>query len=355
MKREILILHAYSADNLGDGLLVEQSIAWARAVYKGDDCRFTICASYPETFDIPEVQFVCSRPTARGYSQEYLRILLKSRSYSAVFAVGGGYLRAGSIVEMLKTALIHGPQLVSALRAGTRCCYLPQSVGPLRFGTRMVIDRALARVGVVFLRDDRSLALLRRAHTVRCPDLAIVGSARPELTLRGSAVDPVPILSVRSLKGALPPLVLELAHYLGEFEGYVQSETGSNRDLSSMQSLNPCRIVGKNELMLPVRGSNRRVVIAVRLHAALMAVRAGHLVIHLAYERKGFGAFDDLGLRAYVHNVNAFEPARVVAQVEQFMSSASCRREYDRIVEAAFAESQNSMPGLLSVSKVATS
>ena len=67
-----------------------------------------------------------------------------------------------------------------------------------------------------------------------------------------------------------------------------------------------------------------------RLHAALMALKAGHYVIHLAYERKGFSAFEDVGLSEWVHNVNTFTPTEVRAQVEALLHDESVWAEYRR-------------------------
>ncbi|OII38156.1 hypothetical protein BIU98_14880 [Curtobacterium sp. MMLR14_010] len=56
------------------------------------------------------------------------------------------------------------------------------------------------------------------------------------------------------------------------------------------------------------------VVISVRLHGSLQSLRAGVPTIHLSYERKGWGAFEDLGLSEYVHNARNFSAERVAEQ-----------------------------------------
>jgi len=118
-----------------------------------------------------------------------------------------------------------------------------------------------------------------------------------------------------------------MCEQLGTFDGYVQSQTSGNDDRAVMDQIGARQIVSRAEL-LDSGTAEARVVIAVRLHAALMALRAGHLVIHLAYERKGFGAFSDLGLSEYVHNVSMFEPNRVVEQVRGLLHDAEVREEY---------------------------
>jgi len=52
----------------------------------------------------------------------------------------------------------------------------------------------------------------------------------------------------------------------------------------------------------------------VRLHGAIAALLAGRPAIHLAYERKGWGAYQDLGLDEFVHDARTFDPAAVAAQ-----------------------------------------
>jgi polysaccharide pyruvyl transferase WcaK-like protein len=56
-------------------------------------------------------------------------------------------------------------------------------------------------------------------------------------------------------------------------------------------------------------------VVSVRLHGALQSVLAGVPAVHLGYERKSWGAYEDLGLGEYVHDARRFDPEAVAAQV----------------------------------------
>ena len=74
-------------------------------------------------------------------------------------------------------------------------------------------------------------------------------------------------------------------------------------------------------------------VVSVRLHGALQAVLAGVPAVHLGYERKSWGAYEDLGLGEYVHDARRFDPASVAAQVRAlqadptpFWSAVAARR-----------------------------
>ena len=59
------------------------------------------------------------------------------------------------------------------------------------------------------------------------------------------------------------------------------------------------------------------VVVSVRLHGAIAALIAGRPAIHLAYERKGWGAYEDLGIAEYVHDARTFDAAKVAEQVNE--------------------------------------
>ncbi|MFB9124526.1 hypothetical protein ACFFYR_15660 [Paraburkholderia dipogonis] len=57
------------------------------------------------------------------------------------------------------------------------------------------------------------------------------------------------------------------------------------------------------------------VVVSVRLHGALESVLNGVPSYHLSYERKGFGAYADLGVEEWVANAADFDPDKVVATI----------------------------------------
>jgi len=79
----------------------------------------------------------------------------------------------------------------------------------------------------------------------------------------------------------------------------VQSNIRGNNDALFYQRLG----WGQNfaSLSRAVSERGRGVVISVRLHGSLQSLISGCPSVHLSYERKGFGAYEDLGLRKYVH------------------------------------------------------
>ncbi|VTQ74518.1 polysaccharide pyruvyl transferase CsaB [Stenotrophomonas maltophilia] len=324
--KSVLILHAYSAENLGDGLLVAETLKAVRAAFDDEAIEAVVLASYPESFEsIPGVRFVRSKPGRFGYPSEYLHALWSMDRFDAIVAVGGGYLRAKSMKEALKTALVHGPQLLAAAwRAPRRAVYLPQSIGPAHFGSRLILRGVLRRMQKVFLRDDRSIEEMGLPNALRAADLAAGRMSERGVSL---AVADVPVLSVRHVNGRLPGGLLPLANSIGTYDSYIQSTVRSNDDRPATSELTYRRLIPRPEMM--GSAAEPRVVVAVRLHAALMALAAGHYVVHLAYERKGFGAFGDLDIPEFVHNVNSFDQEKVLAQVHLLLGSQAARAEYN--------------------------
>lgn len=326
---KVLLLHAYSASNSGDGLLVKESIDLLQESFQ-NKCEITIAALHPETFAGRPEAVVDASLGWYGHRSEMKTLLKNLSEFGLVVGVGGGYLRFGRPIESLKTLVAHGKQLFAASRTDTTTVYLPQSVGPLRFGMKPVVRMLIGGLDVVHVRDDRSTRELASSNTRRTPDLALLS---PEWVKREAThVAEVPVLTARSVRGRLPPGVRSLANRMRPFVGYVQSTGAGNDDTRVMESLDPQAELSRDEYL---SGKDRRVVVAVRLHAALMALSAGHWVIHLSYERKGFGAFQDLQLNDYVFNVNDFDPQQVNALVKTLLHQPAARADYDRRVEEA--------------------
>ncbi|MFT3874823.1 MAG: polysaccharide pyruvyl transferase family protein [Propioniciclava sp.] len=336
----VIILHGYSADNIGDGMLVTEAIELIRSTFARERLELTLCASDPESFDLPGVTMLRSKPGLKGYDRTFLDALRHLDQFDLVVGVGGGYLRGGHCIELAKALLVQGPQLTAAAKVGARVVYLPQSIGPLRLGSAPWFRRRLRKLSAVWARDDRTVAEIG-PFLKRAPDMAVLRVPERE---PDQAVLDLPVMSVRNLRGGLPAPILDLATRVGRFDGYVQSQTGSNQDAAPMKSLDPVRIIQPSELLNDTRP--KRVVIAVRLHAALMALQAGHYVIHLAYERKGFAAFADLGIGDFVHNAFSFEPAQVVDQMRTLLTSATARADYDAAINHAIRHQQGILADL---------
>ncbi|MEV7572211.1 polysaccharide pyruvyl transferase family protein [Pseudarthrobacter sp. NPDC089323] len=328
----VLVANAYSSANSGDGLLVDETLDLIREAF-GDNVQATLLASYPESFNNLGIPVIRSKPTRSGYDRAYKALLkTKFKDFDLIVGVGGGYLRAGSCTELVKTGLVMGPQLYQAARSSTPSVYLPQSIGPARLGSRRLLSALLKRLSTVWVRDDRSLEEYAVAGVQRSPDLAILGMNRAVLPFDSDA--PI-ILTVRSHRGGVPQGIYPLRAQLGVIDSFIQSTVGGNNDTKAVESLLPRKVLESKALM--AEASSARVVVAMRLHAALMALRAGHYVIHLSYERKGFGAFADLGLQEYVFNVHDFDPNHVGKLARDLAANKDRRHDYDLAIKDAFS------------------
>lgn len=324
MAKTVLVMHGYSSKNKGDGLLVLEAIAAIKIA--APDCDVHLIATHPDSFvDFP-VSKVIPVFAARGiWSKSFVATLLNIKRYTAVVGVGGGYLRGRTPAEILKFSIVHLPQVVAASRV--RSVYLPQSIGPLPAWMIWIVNKLLRNSNGVFVRDDRSLNICRFPAT-RSPDMAVKLVA--ESVFRSpNTVSLVPVLSSKvGLAPSTDSRVKSLARALGKFDYYNQSEVASNNDRAANEALRGDRELSRTDFL----AKPRRVVVAVRLHAALMALEAGHWVIHLAYERKGFGAFQDLGLGDFVHGVNSFNVAEVRDQAYTLLSDEKERMRYDELI-----------------------
>lgn len=324
-----LLLHGYSATNAGDGLLVAEGVQMLHDAFP-DGVDVTVLALHPDTFrDRPET-VVDASFGKRGPSRELNAVLRRLGDFDLLVGVGGGYLRFGHPIEAAKTALAHVAQLRAVARSSVPSVYLPQSIGPLRLGSRALLRRLLAGIDLVHLRDDRSMTEIGLANLRRSPDMALISGEWANR--RDTAPAEKVVLTARAVRGRTAPGVVELARRLGDFDGYVQSTGAGNDDTRVVEALEPTRILSRSEYL---DRSSRRVVVAVRLHAALMGLAAGHWVIHLAYERKGFGAFSDLGLSDYVFTVNGFDVDEISTLVDRLRTDPAARRDYDERISAA--------------------
>ena len=327
----VALLHAYSPRNSGDGLLVQEALTFIHESL-GSEVDIDLFASRAEDFAelrLPRTTCISTKPTRHGLSRDYLRRISHLDSYDLVVGVGGAYLRFGQPIEALKSWLVHVPQLYLASRTTTPTVYLPQSCGPFGPLSRHVVPRMMSRMNHAWLRDDRSIAQCRMDHAHRAPDCALLSLDRIQLPFDDMSS---PIVGSRTLRGHANQSVAELARLVGPVDGLVQSAVGANNDAPTTSRIATGELFDQAGLQALDRA---RVVVSVRLHGAIMALAAGHYVVHLSYERKGFGAFEDLGLTEYVHNVYSFSPATVANQVRTLQQSPEARSRYDECVARA--------------------
>jgi polysaccharide pyruvyl transferase WcaK-like protein len=336
---KVTLIHAYSSTNSGDGLLVDEAAAIVREAL-GGGTRLTLVALDPASFDSASFESVVHPLTGRNESMGSAKTLLNGglalvrgalphslreviRQSDLVVAVGGGYLRAKTPVEALKWLFTHAPQLPRR-RDAVPFVYLPQSIGPLRFGAAALVRRRLRHAGAVFVRDDRSLSdLADLGHVRRKPDMALLGLPdewRREFTV-SAGTGAFSGLVARNLVST-PERIRRYRRNIDALRGsgleyLAQATARGNNDVDFYRSLGFSGPVTRlRDAVVPDAARRAAVVVSVRLHGALQSIRSGVPSVHLSYERKGWGAFDDLGLSEYVHNAFDFDPDAVIRQVE---------------------------------------
>jgi polysaccharide pyruvyl transferase WcaK-like protein len=82
-------------------------------------------------------------------------------------------------------------------------------------------------------------------------------------------------------------------------------------------------------LRAALRDKAPRIVISARLHGALESIAAGFPAIHLSYESKGWGAFEDLGISEFVLNARSATAKQVWDRVETISMDPSAY--WDRV------------------------
>lgn len=347
------VLHAYSRTNAGDGLLVDLTLdRLARCGVTADDVL--LVALDPDSF--PEVPHrVAMGARGRGLAWELVPAAARGLEVSAsaalrrpvgelarrlaacdaLVAVGGGYLRAVDATSSIGTTLNHLPQLLAAGRSGRPTMYLPQSIGPLRGPVGAAVRRGLRALDAVCVRDPWSAAdLAGHANVRRLPDLAVLDLAESFDKVR--RVEP---------GGRVGFVARQVGHATG-YEGALRAvatglgdravwavQTAGDRTKSDAVHYERLGIAPGGGLVELLETRALSVVVSVRLHGALMALRAGVPAIHLAYDRKGPAAYGDLGLDEWCLDVRQVSAGALGHLVESL--AADPAPYWDRIAAQA--------------------
>jgi polysaccharide pyruvyl transferase WcaK-like protein len=329
------VLHAYSRTNAGDGLLVDLTIDRLARLGLGLD-DVVLVALDPDSFpEIPHRAGIGAR--GRGMSWELVPAARRGVALAAsalvrrrvgevarvlapcdgLVAVGGGYLRAVDVTSSVGTALNHLPQLLAAARSKRPAVYLPQSIGPLRGPVGAAVARVLRRIDAVCVRDRWSAAELGRVPGLRrVPDLAVL-----ELGERWDDVALAP-------PGGRVGVVARQVGHAGGYEAAVQAvaadlgdravwavQTAGDPTKSDAVHYERLGVTAGGGLADLLAAGELSVVVSVRLHGALMALRAGVPAIHLAYDRKGPAAFADLGVSDWCFDVRSLDRSALAEAV----------------------------------------
>ncbi|NRD90099.1 polysaccharide pyruvyl transferase [Sphingopyxis sp. BSNA05] len=239
-------------------------------------------------------------------------------------AVGGGYLVADSLVRQSGVLLNHLVQLQTAARAPVPSIYLPQSVGPLHGPVGRAVKSNLNKVSLFCARDDLTMAEIGGDNIIRCADLAVLKLARADdMTNDRQLHAGAPILVGRDLPN--PGDYVERLETLGKTLANplwaVQADVVGDRSDRAFYQRHGIADDGTLADMLATGKGGA--VVSVRLHGAIASLIAGRPAVHLAYERKGWGAYEDLGLGEFVHDARTFDPAVVADQINRIRQEPS--------------------------------
>ena len=326
-----LILHAFSRRNAGDGLLVDLTFeALADAGINRTDCA--LVALDPESFnDVDQVYRAPGEPSARPslrLAMAGLEVLSDAvtagglgqidrlaRDAQGLVGVGGGYLVADTPIRQLGVLFNHLVQVKVAGRSRAPTIYLPQSIGPLHGPVGRMTAHHLRRIDRLYVRDDLTLAEVRGAHVRRCSDLAVMKLARDlARSAAGERGDASTVIVGRDLPkaGDYVGRLRRLGAVVNAPRWAVQADLNGRRSDRAFYQRNG--FVDGGDLSCLLAQGRPGVVVSVRLHGAISSLIAGRPAIHLAYERKGWGAYEDLGIAAYAHDARTFDPDAVAAQ-----------------------------------------
>ena len=336
MKKINYLLHAYSPNNSGDGLLVELSV---RQIRKLSQEPIRIVCIDPDGFKKIYREGDCQHISILRYVGELL--LNATQGVQCTFyGVGGGYIRSSTIKEGIKTVLAHGSQIACAITLFPRAhkTYFPQSIGPLNGFCGMILKRLASKLTLVFARDEKTMQELKELKQLRrAPDLVAIEildnapyypSKSPEEKI-GLIFRALPshkasteyIDNLKQLKSRIPNSQLVL-----------QSHGRGNDDSSFYSTFfgEECAITRSEFLK-----GTKACTISVRLHGSLESILAGTPSIHLSYERKGISAYSDLGISDYCFQSTNFDPAVVAGKAECLMKDSS--EFWDSINRAALS------------------
>jgi polysaccharide pyruvyl transferase WcaK-like protein len=331
----VKILHLYSSKNSGDGLLVDLTFKALEEV-KVDLSDTELLAIDARSFD--KYGNVAQLDIASTDISFLKRVFYALRaSLHMVFrvpfddqlqvAVGGGYMRNRTLKESVKFIFAHYYQLCRATYRPRKriSIYMPQSIGPFKFGLESTVMSRLKNVSTVFVRDDRSLELCNKygVNAIRMPDLAVQELATVMKGLQRSNYSKVYLIA-RSVElghqDEYEGRIKELIKKIPSIEPIVQSTGRGNNDLDFYKKIGfPDNLRTVKDALLHEPG----VVISVRLHGAIESLIQGCPTIHLSYERKGFGAYSDLNIKEFVHNYRSFNVDLVHKQAQGLMNDSS--------------------------------
>ena len=299
----LLISGYYGFGNLGDEALLEVIVAQLRTRHP-----------------LLEIEVLAAEP---ALTEHALRVSATLRSdpsavrraiarADVVVSGGGGLLQNAT---SLRSLFYYAGILRTAIRSGRKAMTFAQSIGPLDFIGRRVVAEFCRGVSAATVRDARSARLLRSllpgvdvrltADPVFLYDPPVLQqSALAELGL-GPASDPLVVVCVRGSRafGDVATVVAEAADRLALEHGariaFVPFGGAADADAATVV-MRKCRcrptLIPAGDLgTVAAIIAQARLVIGMRLHSLILAVRAGVPFLAVAYDPKVLGLCEDIG------------------------------------------------------------
>jgi len=350
-ERRLLLVGDCGAANVGDDAIME---AWlAQLPQLAPDATVTILA--PREFPSPRgVKAVVDW----HYWESALEAIAES---SAVIVAGGGLFHEWWALsrETFLTPSIEGPtaylSIVAAAKAlGKRCLCCGVGVGPLATAAgKALVAEVLAEADLVTLRDSHSLQLLQelgvKAEKLRhTADTAFALPRRwpPEPQLWAQLlgfVPPAPRVAVVLRGWDVFDVGNQFAERLAAALEGLQHATGASilflpfqrnqghpwtNDAGAAWSVRHRLRSQANAFLLPLLTpsladaviAQSQLVIAMRLHGAVMAFRSLVPVLGLAYDPKVAALFHDAGLAAWCLPLSAWKPEELAAKATTLLT-----------------------------------
>jgi polysaccharide pyruvyl transferase CsaB len=295
-----LISGYYGFGNLGDEALLEAMVARLRARYPG--CAIDVLSHDPAATSAHLDVDATPRADARAVRAAIGRA-------DVVLSGGGGLMQN---VTSLRSLLYYAGIVRAATRAKKQTMIFAQSIGPLDRWGRLVVRACCSGVAAATVRDERS----RRLLTSIVPKVRVERTADPvfllqpgsaPLDLRAEGLDgpgPLVVVSVRRWQGhdATVALLAAAVDRLAEVHGAQVAflPLGGAPDADAATSV--IRRARSAPVLLPdyplhqaaqVLG-RATLVIGMRLHALILAARAGVPFTALPYDPKVSALLEDL-------------------------------------------------------------
>jgi polysaccharide pyruvyl transferase CsaB len=299
----ILISGYYGFGNLGDEALLEIIVAQLRT--RWPLAEIDVLSAEPDATR----QALCVDATPRGDVAAVRRAIERA---DIVLSGGGGLLQNAT---SLRSLVYYAGIVRTAIRAAKKTMIFAQSVGPLDFVGRQIVRECCRGLSAATVRDERSRALL--APLV--PSVAVRRTADPvflfdppepessDLAAQGlgEGSDPLVVVCVRKAgnfaDGAsrVAQAVDRLAEEHGVRVGFVAFGGPVDAEASTIV-MRKCR---SSPTLLPTEGlasvaqiiGRARLLIGMRLHSLILAVRLGVPFLAIPYDPKVAGLCEDIG------------------------------------------------------------